>query len=739
MSKVSGPHVSVVMPDRINAYVLDLQVVQQDAMCLNEFGALVACVENRRWQYNGVTYITLNIPGSCNNLCDTNPDPAEFAARNAANIKWMRDGFAAAVANGSVAVMIISQADPGWDLSDITRAPLRDPRTLNQTDGQPDGYYEFLTALRDQVVAFDKPVAYVLGDSHYFRIDTPLLDARGRRINHFTRVETPGNNAQNGNNDVSCVIHKLPVAEADFRNLSRRATARRGLVAADHSRCSQIGRDILYKGGNAADAAVATALCQGVVNPVASGLGGGAFIMVRWANGSSAFIDGRETAPAAAHANMYDGLDPKASLIGPLAVAVPGELQGLGELWRRYGSKPWADLVTPAVELARSGFAAHPYLVYVMSGPQNEMHIASSPELREAFMIQTANGTWRLPHVGELCCKRPKLADTLAQIGVVGPGFFSQKDVATSLAAELAAGGGIISANDLATAAPAVREPLQVQLGELELLLPPPPSSAAVVAFALKFLAGYADGQGRSFGAKPVTDSGVGMHRLVEAMKHGFAIRTALGDPGTPELPFKWASSINAAVSDLLNDTFIDLLRSSTTDDDVMPDTEYGGRWNPKGVTPAAESGTSHFCVVDKDRNAVSVTTSVNTAFGSTVVSPSTGILWGNTMDDFAQPNKSSIVTPHPTEANFIEPGKRPLSAMSPVIVTNKTTGKVVAVTGASGGPLIVSATLQTLARLLLEGADVSDAVLAARVHDQLLPADDTYYENYTWSVAVRF
>jgi hypothetical protein len=178
------------------------QEVQRDKLCLDHTNHLTACVENRRWTMKGVVYATLNIQGSCNNLCDTLPDPAEWAARNQADILWMQQTFAHAAAIGASAIMFISQADPGWDLSDGTRAPLRDPKTLAETDGQPDGFQEFLLALRDQVVAFRKPVAWVHGDSHYFRIDRPFLDAQGRRLENFVRVETFGDNQGNGNNDV---------------------------------------------------------------------------------------------------------------------------------------------------------------------------------------------------------------------------------------------------------------------------------------------------------------------------------------------------------------------------------------------------------------------------------------------------------------------------------------------------------------------------------------------------------
>lgn len=180
------------------------QDVQTEALCLSASGNMVPCVENRRWTVGNVVYVTLNVPGSCNNLCDTAPDPAEFAARNAANIKWMRESFARAKARNAAALMVIAQANPGWDLSDPTRAPVRDPKTLAEANPATDGYKDYLLALRDEVVAFRKPVAYVHGDSHYFRIDKPLLNASGLRLENFTRVETFGN-AAGSNNDVQWI------------------------------------------------------------------------------------------------------------------------------------------------------------------------------------------------------------------------------------------------------------------------------------------------------------------------------------------------------------------------------------------------------------------------------------------------------------------------------------------------------------------------------------------------------
>jgi hypothetical protein len=180
------------------------QEVQTAKECLNATDQLVGCVENRRWEYHGVMYATFNVQGSCNNLCDTNRqhvgdsgDPAEYAARNQADLDWLNATFDEASAHGDAAIMLISQGDPGWDLADGTRAPLRNPTTLHETDkysGPQDGFYDWLTALRNRVVQWGKPVAYVNGDSHYMRIDKPLLDVAGKRIENFTRVETFGDN-----------------------------------------------------------------------------------------------------------------------------------------------------------------------------------------------------------------------------------------------------------------------------------------------------------------------------------------------------------------------------------------------------------------------------------------------------------------------------------------------------------------------------------------------------------------
>ena len=179
------------------------QEVQSTPSCLGVNGP-TPCVENRRWTFKGVTYATFNVQGSCNNLCDTSPDPQEYAARNTADIAWLDQTFAEAKADNSAAVMLISQADPGFDGSDATRAPTRDPKTLveNDANANADGFHGFLVAVRSATIDFRRPVAYVHGDSHYFRIDKPLTDSQGRRLENFTRVETFGDHQENGTNDV---------------------------------------------------------------------------------------------------------------------------------------------------------------------------------------------------------------------------------------------------------------------------------------------------------------------------------------------------------------------------------------------------------------------------------------------------------------------------------------------------------------------------------------------------------
>lgn len=526
------------------------------------------------------------------------------------------------------------------------------------------------------------------------------------------------------------VVNPEPYLDRDFRNLSRRLEAANGIVVADQSRCSEIGAAVLKEGGNAVDAAVATAFCQGVVNPFASGIGGGAFIMVRnGTSGNSTFINAREFAPGNASADMYDER-PYAAYDGGLSIAVPLELRGLRVMWERWGTLSWSRLVLPAAALASEGYAAHPYLVYIL-GPGNMHRVKESPALRDAFLIKVGS-EWRAPRVGELCCRRPQLAATLERIAREGVDWVYAQPTAEVLAAEIQAAGGIITADDLVNAkVDIIPDPPSAQVGRHTLVYPPVPSSGPVVALALRMLAGFGDsarGAPADAAAKQVW-----LHRTVEALKHAFALRMWLGDPNPQAQP---PADITAVLKDINSDAFVESLRRTISDEHVANETSYGGKWNPylnDIYYQGPEHGTSHFCVVDAQRSSVAITTTVNTAFGSAVVSPSTGILFNNEMDDFSLPGRKNWAGLHPTLPNYIAPYKRPLSSMTPCFAYDTVSGNLTMVAGASGGPLIVSATLQSLLRVLLFGEDPFTAVMGPRVHNQFNNPDMTWGEALTW------
>lgn len=237
----------------------------------------------------------------------------------------------------------------------------------------------------------------------------------------------------------------------------------KGIIATDHGTCSEVGAQVLRDGGHAVDAAVAAALCLGVVNMFASGLGGGDFMLVRLANGTSLSINSRETAPAAATPDMFNGKPPLASITGGLAVAVPLQLKGLEEAWRRFGRRPWAELVAPAARLARDGFPAHPYLV--SSVRSNYNRLLGAPSLLQLLTIPLPNGTWRVPLAGEPCCRQPALAATLDGIAAQGSAWLYAGNRSAALAAEIQEAGGIMTAEDLRSTQPVVTEPLTEQAG----------------------------------------------------------------------------------------------------------------------------------------------------------------------------------------------------------------------------------------------------------------------------------
>ncbi|GIL61114.1 hypothetical protein Vafri_15488 [Volvox africanus] len=539
-------------------------------------------------------------------------------------------------------------------------------------------------------------------------------------------IVPPGAVAGCNDSEALCLITKpVPSPEQDYRGHPRKVKGTKGLVASDQSRCADIGARALEDGGHAVDAAVAVVLCQGVVNPFASGVGGGHFALIRSANGSSEFINAREVAPGAARPDMYSGRPQNASLDGGLAVTVPLELKGLELAWRRYGRLPWARLVNPAAEIARHGFAAHPYYVYVVTGDSTFNRLKSDPLTAEAFLVRDPrDGSYRAPRVGELCCRRPVLADTLDSVAKYGVSWLYEPKRLEEMAAEIQAAGGIVTAADFLAAEPRVELPLTYTLPgpvSYKLLVPPPPSSGAVLYLALSIVLGYnttLDQMGPVLAA----------HRQVEAMKHAFAVRNALGDPGTPSRPF---TDVAAVLKDISNGSFADYLRSLINDSSVLPLKMYGGRWNPMvtGVSPE-DHGTSHIAILDAYGNAVSVTTTINAIFGSNLISKSTGILFNNEMDDFSRNDTANKYNLPPAVANSIEPFKRPLSSMSPAMVLDPN-GQLRMVVGASNGPRIITGIMQTILRVLYGGMDPLRAVSEPRLHDQWQP-NRCLYENFT-------
>lgn len=271
----------------------------------------------------------------------------------------------------------------------------------------------------------------------------------------------------------------------DYKGRPRMVSSEHGMVAADQGDCSALGVLILTQGGNAVDASITTALCQGIMSPAASGLGGGHFMVIRSPNGTTEVIDAREPAPAAANETMFSG-NPEAAVNGGLAIAVPLELKGLWLAHQRHGSIPWADLVTPVIPLAQTGFPLHPYLADEIGDGE---WLKPYPTLYETFMIQDGP-RWRPPAVNESCCARPQLAATLLRIADGGPDAVYTGQAGQTLAGEIQAAGGIVTAQDLLLAQPVVKQPITAQVWGYELAVPPPPSSGATVILALHILSG---------------------------------------------------------------------------------------------------------------------------------------------------------------------------------------------------------------------------------------------------------
>ncbi|KAL5982052.1 Gamma-glutamyltranspeptidase 1 [Asimina triloba] len=480
--------------------------------------------------------------------------------------------------------------------------------------------------------------------------------------------------------------------------------AKQGAVATDHGRCSRIGRDVLREGGHAVDAAVAAALCLGVVSPASSGIGGGAFMLFRAAAGSSVAYDMRETAPLLASENMYaNNSASKAS--GPLSVAVPAEIAGLHRAWKQRGRLPWRRLVMPAANLALKGFRISPYLHFQMVS--TEAGILSDGGLKRIF---TSNGT--LLKEGDIC-RNEQLGLTLRRIAMHGPEAFYNGSIGAKLVRDVRKAGGVLSMEDLKTYQVGVKEPISAGIMGLEIIgMPPPSSGGPGMILVLNILSKYGFPSGVS--------ASLGLHREIEALKHTFAVRMNLGDPNFV--------NVSAVLSDMLSPKFAEELKATILDNMTFPPSHYGGHYGGKW-NQIHDHGTSHLCVVDRERNAVSMTSTINGYFGAKFLSPSTGIVLNNEMDDFSIPGNHLPNSPPPAPANFVRPFKRPLSSMTPTIVVKN--GQLKAVVGASGGGMIISGTTEVFLNHFAKGMDPFSSVMAPRAYHQLIP-NVVKYENWT-------
>ncbi|KAL6626747.1 hypothetical protein ACP70R_030473 [Stipagrostis hirtigluma subsp. patula] len=474
-----------------------------------------------------------------------------------------------------------------------------------------------------------------------------------------------------------------------------------GAAAADDGRCSEVGAAALRAGGHAVDAAVAAALCLGVVHPMSSGLGGGAFIVVRdAASGEAVAFDARETAPAAATPDMY-AREPWSKYKGALAMGVPGELAGLHAAWSRYGRLPWRDLFAPAIRLAREGYTIAPPVAGALK--EVECEVLADPGLRGVFAPEG-----RVLAAGEVC-RNPALADALERVAEEGVAAFYAGAVGEGLVRDVRAAGGILTVDDLRGYRVEVSAAMRADaMGYTFLGMPPPSSGTVGMALILNILGGYK--------SLEFLKEFLGVHRLIEAIKHMLAIRMDLGDPDFV--------NVSGDVAEMMSPPFADRVRQRILDNTTFPPSYYFPKWSQ-----LRDNGTSHLCVVDGERNAVAITTTVNYHFGAHVLSPSTGIVLNNEMDDFSVPAKRTPDHLPPAPANFIAPGKRPLSSMTPLIILKD--GQLAGVVGASGGTNIIATVTQVFLNHFMVGMDPLAAVQHPRVYHKLVPNVVTY-ENET-------
>lgn len=473
-----------------------------------------------------------------------------------------------------------------------------------------------------------------------------------------------------------------------------------GAVASPDQYGALVAEQILRKGGNAVDAAIATAFTLAVTYPEAGNIGGGGFMLV-WFDGKAYFLDYRETAPAAAHKDMFLDADKQVvknlSLIGHQASGVPGTVMGLWLAHKKFGSLPWQDLVAPAIHYAETGFtvAENQYqyradLLQQLEGKTNFAQYFGAMKAGENF-------------------KQPELADTLKRIAAQGPDDFYRGKTAQLLVAEMQRGNGLITMEDLAAYRAGWREALVTPWQDKQLISAPPPSSGGI---ALAQLLGLK--QRRSSDFTGVThNSSQYVHLIAELEKRVYADRAEyLGDPGFVKVPQQ----------QLLDSNYLDK-RANEINPLAISKT--------KAIKPGLEGyHTTHFSILDKHGNAVSNTYTLNLDFGSGVVVQGAGFLLNNEMDDFsAKPGVPNVFGVVGNDANAIAPGKRMLSSMTPSLLVKD--NQVELVVGTPGGSTIITSIFQVITNLFDFDMPLQQAVAAPRFHHQLLPKDQITMEPY--------
>lgn len=475
------------------------------------------------------------------------------------------------------------------------------------------------------------------------------------------------------------------------------------MVVAQEPLATDVGVSVLKAGGNAIDAAVAVGFALAVTHPYAGNLGGGGFLLARFADGTTTFIDFRERAPQSASRDMYldsSGKLTGASLQGWRASGVPGSVRGFELAHRKYGKKPWPELLQPAVSLASDGFSASYSLAQSMRG--SSALLAQFPESKRIFLkggdLYSAGDTFR----------QPDLADTLKRIQKNGAADFYLGETAKKLAAAMQANGGTLTLEDLKNYQPVVRTPLTGRYRDFEIITAPPPSSGGI---GILQMLGMLDGSGYE---KTGAGSAASIHYVAEVMRRFYADRSEyFGDPDFFKVPIKKLLEPHYVTS--RRDT-IDRQRATSSE-----------QLHPGNLAGHESTETTHYNIVDAEGNAVAVTYTLNGGYGSGVTVPGLGFLLNNEMDDFAaKPGEANLFGLIQGEANAIQPGKRPLSSMTPTIVLRD--GKFFMALGAPGGSRIINGVLQVFLNVADFHMNVQEAVDWPRFHHQWKP-DKLYLE----------